>query len=916
MKEQKQIDESLMDLIEIIHFTENISAKIHGLLDEAEIYKTIREETSKSNLYDMSILLLTEDGSELKIAEASMSSQRLRAAEKVTGLEFEGYRIKLKESSFYKRAAIEGQTVQVHADDIMYELFPKSLANLILRITNYRERSTILTPLTQKGRIAGVLAISSTKLAEYFIPSVKSLAQHISAALELSHEYTERRKIEEELLKSEEKFRTLTENVNVGVYRNTPGPKGKFIEANPAIIKMFGYETREEFLSLNVSDLYQNPEDRKKFNKKMSENGFVRNEELLLKKKEGTSFVGSVSAVAIKDERGEIRHYDGIIEDITKRKEMEEILRRSEEKYRTILENIEDGYFEVDIAGNLTFFNDSLCRILGYPREELMGMNNREYMSERTAEAVYQTFNMVFRTGGPTRAFDWEVIKKDRSIGFVETSISLIVDPSGQPIGFRGIVRDITERKEAEKKLMESEEKYRILVDHSLQGIVVTQDYRIVFANPAFAKILGYETEELLSMTPEQVKATVYPEDQSLVWERYQRRLEGKSAPPRYEFRIIRKDGTIRWLEQLATCIRYHDKPAVQTSVIDITERKEAEEQMKTFSQKLERKIEERSARIEVLLSTRQELQKEQSWEKGLRIIVESMSKLRFDRAGVFLIDPSRKRLVFHLGKGVELPRIGSSISLREKEYYGVKCVMEKKTIHVKDAGSTEGKQMEPESRSFAWIPIVVQDEAFAALAAGNIDDDNPVTDENVKDLEILASMCGAFIDRTRMFVEPSPEKQLATKAEYWLDPSEGYIVSEKKPERTLEIFRDLVTHGIPGFIISRQYPEKTKRKYKLLKTPMIWLSRSEARDTVSPDDLSKISYIVEDFIKKCEESAILLDGVEYLITQTDFETVIRYLQKLKDLVVLNNSRLIIPFHKDTVSRREYSILEREFKVL
>ena len=454
MEEEQQMDQSLMDLIGIIHFTENVSAKIHGLRDEVEIYKTIREETAKSNLYNLSILLLSENRSKLRIAEASMPSQKLRAAEKATGLRFKGYEISLKESNLYRKVAVDGKTIQVNADDIMHELFPKPLANLILRITNYREKSTILTPLTQHGRITGVLAISSTKLAEHFIPSVKSLAQHISTALELSHELAERKKVGEELLKSEEKFRTLTENVNVGVYRNTPGPQGKFIEANPAIIKMFDYRSREEFLSLNVSDLYQNPDDRKKFNRKMARNGFVRDEELLLKKKDSTSFIGSVSAVAIKNGKGDIRHYDGIIEDITRRKEMEEALQRSEEKYRTILENIEDGYFEVDIAGNFTFFNDSLCKILGYSRTELMGMNNREYMSEATAKAVYDTFNTVFKTGNPTRAFDWEVIRKDGSRGFVEASVSLIVDLFRSPTGFRGIVRDITERKEAERKFI------------------------------------------------------------------------------------------------------------------------------------------------------------------------------------------------------------------------------------------------------------------------------------------------------------------------------------------------------------------------------------------------------------------------------------------------------------------------------
>jgi diguanylate cyclase (GGDEF)-like protein/PAS domain S-box-containing protein len=138
---------------------------------------------------------------------------------------------------------------------------------------------------------------------------------------------------------------------------------------------------------------------------------------------------------------------------ITERVRAEEALRESEEKYRTILENIEDGYYEVDLAGNFTFFNDALCRLLGYSEDELMGMNNRQYMDDENARKVYQTFNAVYRTGKPAEIFDWEVIRKDGSRRFVEASVSLMRDSTGEPVGFRGVVRDVTERKQAEEKI-------------------------------------------------------------------------------------------------------------------------------------------------------------------------------------------------------------------------------------------------------------------------------------------------------------------------------------------------------------------------------------------------------------------------------------------------------------------------------
>jgi PAS domain S-box-containing protein len=150
-----------------------------------------------------------------------------------------------------------------------------------------------------------------------------------------------------------------------------------------------------------------------------------------------------------------------IMSDITERKLAEEALQRSEEKYRTILENIEEGYYEVDITGNFTFFNDSICRIWGYPKEELIGMNDRQYTDQENAKKLFQTFNNVYTTGEPARGFGWEIIRKDGTKRYIEASVSLQKDSSDKPIGFRGIIRDITERKRAEEERLALQEQLR-----------------------------------------------------------------------------------------------------------------------------------------------------------------------------------------------------------------------------------------------------------------------------------------------------------------------------------------------------------------------------------------------------------------------------------------------------------------------
>ncbi|MGD2249614.1 MAG: DUF835 domain-containing protein [Candidatus Methanofastidiosia archaeon] len=342
--------------------------------------------------------------------------------------------------------------------------------------------------------------------------------------------------------------------------------------------------------------------------------------------------------------------------------------------------------------------------------------------------------------------------------------------------------------------------------------------------------------------------------------------------------------------------------------------RHEMEQKLEESKKELEQKIEERSWRVEVLLNTKQKLQRETNWEKGLKIILECMKALKFERCGIFVVNPVKKTLDYRLGVGDTLPEV--SVSLSNTHYIGVKCVLEKRTIHITSYTPRKGTRIFSQSDSFVWVPIIFQNDAFAAIVVDNTVNNPPITDQDVKDLEILAGMGGGFIDRTRTIIEPVPEKMLKTEFKHWLDPKKGYIVLEKEPAKSFQIFVDLVTHGVPGFVVTREPPESLKQKYQLLRTPVLWLSRSDAENTISPDSFSKLIYVIKDFTKKSEESVILLEGLEYLIAQTGFDTVLTYLHELKDTIVMNNSRVIMPFHKETIPGTEFSMLEKEFIVI
>lgn len=144
----------------------------------------------------------------------------------------------------------------------------------------------------------------------------------------------------------------------------------------------------------------------------------------------------------------------------------------------TTLENIEDGYWEIDLAGNYTFFNNAVCQIHGYSKEELMGMNNRQYTDPATAKKVYKAFNKVYKTGTPLKGLDWQIVRKDGTKRYVEISILLQKDSSGKPIGFRGVVRDITERKNMEAKLQQTLDSLSKAYDSTLQVMVSAVEVR------------------------------------------------------------------------------------------------------------------------------------------------------------------------------------------------------------------------------------------------------------------------------------------------------------------------------------------------------------------------------------------------------------------------------------------------------
>jgi PAS domain S-box-containing protein len=168
---------------------------------------------------------------------------------------------------------------------------------------------------------------------------------------------------------------------------------------------------------------------------------------------DGSALFVELSVMALRDKTGRLTGFSSISRDVTEKRNAEKVLKVMEHKYRNIIASIEDGYFEVDPRGCFLFFNEALIHILGYPEETLKAMRYRDIMDNRNAKKVSRATNKILHTGKPRRLLQYQVIGADGARRHIEGSISLIKDDKGHAVGFRGLARDITARKLAQREL-------------------------------------------------------------------------------------------------------------------------------------------------------------------------------------------------------------------------------------------------------------------------------------------------------------------------------------------------------------------------------------------------------------------------------------------------------------------------------
>jgi diguanylate cyclase (GGDEF)-like protein/PAS domain S-box-containing protein len=351
-------------------------------------------------------------------------------------------------------------------------------------------------------------------------------------------------------------------------------PEGTITDWNRGAERIFGY-LESEITGKSITLL--SPPDKQdeviRILKSLMQGRHIDHYETRRLRKSGEIFNISLTVSPIYNKTQKLTGLSIIGRDVTERKKNEAEL----ERYRDFLENIADGCFETDLAGTVTYANESAAHSLGYTREEYVGMNYRQHSRPEEAKRIRQLFGEIYRTGQPAFIDDFEVIRKNKQLLYVEISASLICDAEGKPIGFRGTSRDITSRKQIQDALEQSEARYRNLFQYSkaVMLLIDPDTANIVDANLAACDYYRYTKDELLH---KKITDLNVPGAEDVFEEMQQAGHEQRSH---FYFRHRLANGDIRPVEVFSGPVTIGGKQLLYSIIHDITERRKAEQALR-----------------------------------------------------------------------------------------------------------------------------------------------------------------------------------------------------------------------------------------------------------------------------------------------------------------------------------------------
>jgi PAS domain S-box-containing protein len=401
----------------------------------------------------------------------------------------------------------------------------------------------------------------------------------IVAVLGMYEDITARKQIESAVHESEERFRLFTEATNEGLVFHE---QGRIVDANPAALAMFGLSDSTEFIGKNLLQFLL-PESHETVLKQMQLETVLPYEVQCIRN-DGAIFPVETSTRTYKAGDRVVRATS--IRDISERKQAEAAVQESQARFQGLVETLSDWIWEVDQLGAYTYVSPKVKDILGYEPEEVLGKTPFDLMPPEEAQRVAGVFGPLLSTQQPLVTLENINLHKDGHPVMLETSGLPFYDAQGQFKGYRGTDRDITERRQAEQALRDSEARYSAVVTQAKDGVVIIQDNILQFVNEAMADMLGYTPVEMEN-TP--IINYIAPDSRALIVNRIKARMSGQEVPSVYGASLMRKDGTIIDAELSAGVIEYRGRPADVGMIRDITGRKKADEAIRESEDRFRR---------------------------------------------------------------------------------------------------------------------------------------------------------------------------------------------------------------------------------------------------------------------------------------------------------------------------------------
>ncbi|HNV23379.1 MAG TPA: PAS domain S-box protein [Candidatus Omnitrophota bacterium] len=366
-------------------------------------------------------------------------------------------------------------------------------------------------------------------------------------------------------------FKAFVERLRIGIFCSTPGVHAKFLDVNEAFCKILGY-SHQEISRKEVKDIFIHPQEYQFFYQRLKTEKRVNSFEVCLKAKGHRSIWCSLSAMAVLNERGKIIRIDARFEDITARKKVERELIESKELFKTVFDHTAAAITVTDKNERIVAWNPFAETMLEMTKEELFNLPIKDLYPP---EEWRRMRSFRIRRRGMLSDIETKIYKRNKAILEVSLSVSVLKDAEGNVTGSIGIIRDITNQKQAERKIKESENKIRVILDNSAVAITLTDDQeRIVSWNKFTEHLLGMKRSDLY-LRP--VKSLYPPEEWKKIRSENIRKLGSKHH---FETKVLKKDNQTIDVDLSVNVLRNANDEIIGSVGIlqDITEQKKAKE--------------------------------------------------------------------------------------------------------------------------------------------------------------------------------------------------------------------------------------------------------------------------------------------------------------------------------------------------